>query len=373
MSRIDESRSGIYQGDSIELLGKARAGFARLVFADPPFNIGYRYKGYDDARRYDDYVAWSQRWMETAVRALTPDGSLYVAIGDEYAAELRMIGRELGLTLRNWIIWHYQFGQATRDKFARAHAHILYFVRDAKKFLFDGAQVRFPSSRHTEYSDRRANPDGRVPGDVWDEFPRVCGTFKEREGWHGCQMPEALLSRIIRVSSEPGDVVVDPFIGSGTTTAAAVKLGRIGIGIDQSEEYAAAARARLGRAEREAEAMRRPDASGWSEFERDCLRQIYRETATAIEGLVRNEAAMACVVRAVAVRSGRERQSEEIALELQRLFAKNELPRFKNDRPWKPKAHKKAEHTRDRKLVASWFTSRAGKLREQNENARQTG
>lgn len=374
MNRIDGSRSGVFHGDCIELLARAPTGFARLVFADPPFNIGYRYKGYDDAKRYEEYVAWSKEWMAAAVRALTADGSLYIAIGDEYAAEIRLIGRELGLTLRNWIIWHYQFGQAMRDKYARAHAHILYFVRDAKKFVFNGEQVRFPSSRHTEYGDRRANPEGRVPGDVWDEYPRVCGTFKERQGWHGCQMPEALLARIIRASSDPGDVVLDPFLGSGTTTAAAVKLGRVGVGIDQGAEYAKAARERLERAEREAEAMRRPDASGWSELERECLRQIYRETETAIEGLLKNAAAMACVGRSLAARAGIERGAEEIGTELKRMFARNELPRFKNDRPWKPKAHRKVEHTRDRKLVAGWLTPQSNKLRAVNSGAaRRTG
>jgi DNA modification methylase len=373
MTRFDTTRSAIYHGDSIKLLASAPAGFARLVFADPPFNIGYRYHGYDDARRYDDYVEWSRRWVKAAVRALAPDGSLYIAIGDDYAAELRIIGRKLGLTLRNWIIWHYQFGVSTREKFARAHAHILYFVRNAKDFVFNDEQVRFPSSRHTEYGDRRANPDGRVPDDVWTEFPRVCGTFREREGWHGCQMPEALLSRIIRVSSDPGDVVLDPFIGSGTTTAAAVKLSRIGIGIDQSDEYVAAARARLARAEEQAVEMRKPDASGWSEFDRECLRQVYRETETPVESLVANAAAMDCVARAIATRVGRRFATAEIEAELRRQFAKNLLPRFKNDRPWQPRRHRTAAHAPDRKLCASWFGSGADKLRRRNENARRTG
>src|SRR5262245_28877107 len=224
-------QSAIHCGDCVELLNAAPPGFARLVFADPPFNIGYRYSHYDDARAYDEYVNWSRGWMTAAVRALTPDGSVFVAIGDDYAAELRIIGRNLGLTLRNWIIWHYQFGQNTSEKFVRSHTHILYFVRDPKKHVFHDAMIRFPSARHTEYGDRRANPLGRLPDDVWNEFPRVCGTFKERQGWHGCQMPEALLARIICTASDPGDVVLDPLAGSGTTPAAAVKYGRIGVGI----------------------------------------------------------------------------------------------------------------------------------------------
>jgi len=84
-----------------------------------------------------------------------------------------------------------------------------------------------------------------MPNDVWDEYSRVCGTFKEREGWHPCQMPENLLARIIAVSSKPGDVVLDPFNGSGTTTVVACQLGRKYVGIDISENYVANARERL--------------------------------------------------------------------------------------------------------------------------------
>lgn len=104
MKAIDPGTSGIHHGNCVELLEATRPGWARLAFADPPFNIGYKYDSYDDAREYREYVAWSRQWIEATVRALTPDGSLYIAIGDEYAAELRIIGRELGLTLRNWII-----------------------------------------------------------------------------------------------------------------------------------------------------------------------------------------------------------------------------------------------------------------------------
>lgn len=373
MHQPDLSHNCIERGDCIRLLSRWPAGFARLVFADPPFNIGYRYHGYNDARSYREYVDWSRRWVAAAVRALAPDGSLFIAIGDDYAAELRLIGRELGLTLRNWIIWHYQFGQNMRDKFARAHTHILYFVRDSKRFVFHDGQVRFPSARHTEYGDRRANPLGRVPDDVWNEFPRVCGTFKERQGWHGCQMPEALLMRIVRVASDPGDVVLDPFVGSGTTVAAAVKLGRVGIGIDSSVEYAAAALKRLHAAEREAKAWREPGPDGWSEFERETLKQVYRETETGVASLVPNDAAMACVARALSARTGRGRGADVIREELLRLNSRNELPRFKNDRAFHPRQHRRGEHAGDRKLAASWFAGMPARLRRANELGRPAG
>jgi len=147
--------------------------------------------------------------------------------------------------MRNWIIWHYTFGQQTKNKFARAHTHIFYFVNDTKNFTFNDHAIRVLSDRQLIYNDRRANPTGKMPNDVWDEFPRVCGTFKERQGWHPCQMPESLLSRIIAVSSNPGDCVLDPFSGSGTTAAAAVQLGRNYLGVEISEKYVENANERL--------------------------------------------------------------------------------------------------------------------------------
>jgi len=232
-------------GDCIEILGKARKPFADLIFADPPFNIGYKYDKYYDKVKSKNYIAWTKDWMTVCKNVLKPHGSFYIAIGDDYAAYVRIIGEELGLVMRNWIIWHYTFGQQTKEKFARSHTHIFYFVSDKKDFTFNDYAVRVPSDRQLIYNDRRANLKGKMPDDVWGQYSRVCGTFKEREGWHPCQMPENLLARIIAVSSRPGDVVLDPFNGSGTTTAVACQLGRKYAGIDISENYVANARKRI--------------------------------------------------------------------------------------------------------------------------------
>jgi len=224
-------------GDCIEVLGKVDEPFADLIFADPPFNIGYKYDKYYDKVKKKNYIAWTKDWMSICKKVLKLHGSFYIAIGDDYAADVKIIGDELGLFMRNWIIWHYTFGQQTKNKFARAHTHIFYFVNDNKNFTFNDHAIRVPSDRQLIYNDKRANPTGKMPNDVWDEFSRVCGTFKERQGWHPCQMPESLLSRIIAVSSNPGDCVLDPFSGSGTTAAAAVQLGRNYIGVEISEKY----------------------------------------------------------------------------------------------------------------------------------------
>lgn len=251
-------------GDSIKVLNEGPEGWVDLVFADPPFNIGYLYDGYNDERKTEDYLKFSRDWMKAVHRALKPTGSFFLAIGDEYAADLCVIARrEIGFTMRNWIIWHYTFGQQPKMKFARSHTHILYFTKNEKEFTFNADSVRIPSARQTTYADARANPKGKLPDDVWflrpQEAPepffaaegdtwnvsRVCGTFKEREGWHGCQMPMGVLHRIIAAASSPGQIVLDPFNGSGTTTVAAALLGRHYVGIDQSEEYVGFAKKRL--------------------------------------------------------------------------------------------------------------------------------
>lgn len=226
----------IVVGDCVKILSAVREPVADLIFADPPFNIGYKYDCYEDRRAYEDYYAWTEQWMDACVKALKPAGSFWVAIGDEYAGEIRIIGRKLGLNLRNWVIWHYTFGQATKTKFARSHAHLFYFTKDVKQFTFNDMAVRIPSARQTTYADHRANPKGKIPDDVWS-FSRVCGTFNERVKWHPCQMPEKVLERIVRVASNPGDVVIDPFSGSGTTCCVAAKLGRQYFGVDISGQY----------------------------------------------------------------------------------------------------------------------------------------
>jgi len=245
---MQEFRNNIICRDCIEVLGKVGEPFADLIFADPPFNIGYKYDQYHDEVAGDKYVAWTKDWMSVCKKVLKPAGSFYIAIGDDYAAYVKIIADELGLVMRNWIIWHYTFGQQTKNKFARAHTHIFYFVNDGKKFTFNDDAVRIISDRQKIYRDKRANPEGKMPDDVWDEYPRLCGTFDERINFP-CQMPESLLARIIRVSSDEGQWVLDPFSGSGTTVVVARKLRRNYTGIEISKKYVKESLARLEQSE----------------------------------------------------------------------------------------------------------------------------
>jgi site-specific DNA-methyltransferase (adenine-specific) len=234
-----------------------------LAFADPPFNIGYEYDVYEDQKSAEEYLAWTKMWGEAVKRALKPTGSFWLAIGDDFAAELKVLfQRDLGFYCRSWVIWYYTFGVNCTKKFSRSHTHLFHFVMDPKNFTFNADAIRVKSARQTVYADSRAHSKGRLPDDTWylrphdvrngflpDHdtwyFPRVCGTFKERVGFHGCQMPEQLLARIVRLSSHGGDLVLDPFAGSGSTLVVAKKLSRRWIGFELSESYAAKIQVRL--------------------------------------------------------------------------------------------------------------------------------
>jgi len=284
--------------DCVEALNALPAGSIDLSFADPPFNIGYDYDIYHDQVGDREYLNWSRQWISAVHRVLKSDGTFWLAIGDEYAAELKLLSQEIGFHCRSWVVWYYTFGVNCKAKFTRSHAHLFHFVKDPENFTFHDQELdnRVPSARELVYNDKRANPLGRLPDDTWiirpadvageltsdddgswspsrlglpsdqdrtfalrpqdveggfqaDEdtwyFPRVAGTFRERAGFHGCQMPEQLLGRIIRTCSSPGDIVIDPFSGSATTLAAAKKLGRTFLGYEISEDYVNYGRRRL--------------------------------------------------------------------------------------------------------------------------------
>jgi site-specific DNA-methyltransferase (adenine-specific) len=251
----------IHQGDCVNGMKKLPDESVNLAFADPPFNIGYEYDEYDDRLESEKYLEWSHGWMQEIHRVLVATGSFWLAIGDEYAAELKVEAQKVGFQTRNWVVWYYTFGVHCKTKFTRSHAHLFYFVKDSKQFTFNSSAVAVPSARQLVYRDSRANPAGRMPDDTWilrpqdcdgftpDEdtwyFPRVAGTFKERAGFHGCQMPEQLLGRIIKACSNPEDVVLDPFSGSATTLTVAKKLDRQFLGFELSKEYAKLGRKRI--------------------------------------------------------------------------------------------------------------------------------
>lgn len=261
----------IHVGDCVSVLDRwVGDHVVDMIFADPPYNIGYSYDIYNDARPDEEYLTWLRQWISRCTALLAEHGSFWIAIGDEYAAEVKWIAtREIGLVLRNWVVWYYTFGVHCQSKFTRSHTHLLHLVKNPDRAIFHADAVRVPSARRLIYHDLRADPKGRVPDNTWilrpqqiphafrpDEdtwyVPRVAGTFSERARFHGCQLPERLVARAILACTDEGHVVLDPFAGSGTTLAVAKKLGRRWVGIELSANYAA-------HAERRVRAVRRGD------------------------------------------------------------------------------------------------------------------
>jgi len=251
-------------GDCVELMGQLEEGSVDLVFADPPFNINYKYDKYQDDKSIPAYVNWTEKWLKAAHRVLAPNGSIWVAIGDEMAAEV-CCELKKRFFQRNWVVWYYTFGVHTNKKFGRSHTHLLYFTKHPKVFTFNRRSVSVPSARMTTYADRRAAEGGKIPDDTWIlrpqdvptsfvpghdvwYFPRVAGTHKARQTFMTTHMPERVLGRIIEACSDQDDLVLDPFLGSGTTAVVAKKLRRRYLGFDISKDYVRQARERLSRA-----------------------------------------------------------------------------------------------------------------------------
>lgn len=251
----------LYCGDCVRVMASLPAGSVDLVFADPPFNVGYGYDQYDDRLPDDEYLQWTRQWLTEIKRALLPGGSVWVASGPQYQAEIKVLMGQVGLSWRQTVIWHYTFGPRQTTKFTPSWV-ALHHATAGEGWVWRGDEVRVPSARQLKYRDKRAVNGGKVPDNVWALLPgeeaalfrpdhdvwlesRVAGTFKERTG-HPCQMPEAVLERIIRVCSVEDALVLDPFLGSGTTAVVAQRLGRRVIGVELSESYLAGAARRMG-------------------------------------------------------------------------------------------------------------------------------
>jgi site-specific DNA-methyltransferase (adenine-specific) len=239
----------IITADCIHEMSQIAPGSVRLIVADPPYNQGVDYGNHHDDRMTPaEYLSWSGRWIQAAARLLTPDGSLWLINDHRWSARLQIAMEDAGLQRRQTITWYETFGVNTTKMFNRCSRPLLWMVRDPKRFVFnaDAPQIRRPSDRLTKYRDKRANPAGKLLDDVWI-ISRVAGTFRERIKGVPTQLPVELLRRVVACASSPGDLVIDPFAGSGTTGAACIELNRRFLGVEKSERWAGLAEERLTR------------------------------------------------------------------------------------------------------------------------------
>ncbi len=232
-----------------------------LVFADPPFNWNRAYDKWDDALPEKEYLDFTYEWLHLCIDGLRPGGALWVNIPDDWAAEIvcylkgRMERKPPAvMVMQNWCIWHYRFGQNATGRFINSKVHALYFIKSGGPHVWNPLEVVEMSDRAAIYGDKRTltKKDGmpakmRVPLDVWygRYWGRVQGNNSERRDYHDNQLPELYLDRVVRACTSPEALVLDPFLGSGTTGVLAHALGRHFIGIEFSKTNAQQAARRI--------------------------------------------------------------------------------------------------------------------------------
>lgn len=241
---IHNNNSMAILGDSLEILKHIKSNSINLIFADAPYNIGKDFGNNKD--KWSDvnlYIEWCKKWIDECMRTLSDTGTMYFMTATQHMPYLDIYANE-NYNVLSRIIWAYDSSSVQSKKiYGSLYEPILMINKKAKAnytFNYNDILVEAKTGAKRKLIDYRKNPPHpyntqKVPGNVWD-FNRVRFKMEEYEN-HPTQKPEALLERIIKASSNVGDVVLDPFAGSFTTSAVAVKLGRIGIGIDMNDEY----------------------------------------------------------------------------------------------------------------------------------------
>ena len=231
-------------GDSLEVLKSMKSNSVTLIFADAPYNIGKDFGNNKD--KWDsvrEYIEWCKLWIDECMRVLTDNGTIYFMTATQHMPYLDVYASEKYNVLCR-IIWSYDSsGVQSKKMYGSLYEPILMVNKSSKsKYIFNHEDilVEAKTGAKRKLIDYRKNPpqpysSEKVPGNVW-EFSRVRFKMDEYEN-HPTQKPEALLERIIKASSNVGDVVLDPFSGSFTTSAVAVRLNRVAVGIDMNEEY----------------------------------------------------------------------------------------------------------------------------------------
>lgn len=236
----------IHVGDSLELLNLIPKKSCKLVFADPPYNMGKNFGNNEDKwKSIQDYTNWCIIWIEKCISKLTNDGAIMIMGHPRYSAYLIPI-LERKLHYVNQIVYYYSDGMPEKKNFERRYEMIMYYRNNESNYTFNVDDVRIPLKRY----DKTSNPNGKNPNDVW-EINRVRWNSKERVSTddgkiaHLAQKPIRLMRRIILATTNVGDTILDPFLGTGTTSVAAQELSRKSYGIEMNPDYANIAKRRI--------------------------------------------------------------------------------------------------------------------------------
>ncbi|HDL17642.1 MAG TPA: MerR family transcriptional regulator [Bacteroidetes bacterium] len=255
---FETQHGALYNLDAIAFLKAIDNESIDLIFADPPCNI--KKAEWDSFASQQQYVEWSLRWIKEAHRILKPTGTLYVCGFSEILADIKWAANHLFKGCK-WLVWYYRNKANLGNDWGRSHESLLHF-RKSKQFISNIDNVRIPYNAHTlkypkrpqaqtsQYNNGKdkkyiwePNPQGAKPKDVF-EIPTLSNGSWEKTN-HTTQKPIELVKKCILASSNPGDIVVDPFGGSGTTYAVAEAFNRKWLGTDLNKEYCEISKKRL--------------------------------------------------------------------------------------------------------------------------------
>lgn len=227
-------------GDSLIELKNIPDKSISLIVTDPPYNLNKDYGNNQDKLEFDEYLDFSRKWLTEAKRVLKDDGTIYVFMGMRYISYIYdILEKELGMHFNSWITWFYTQGIGKTKGFSPRHDDILMFTKNPKKFTFNLDSIRVPQKYYRSVNNMR----GANPGNVW-EFSHMHYCNKNRKK-HPTQKPEGLYERMILASSNEGDTILDPFLGSGTLLRVCQQTNRNGIGIEINPEYVEMTKERL--------------------------------------------------------------------------------------------------------------------------------
>lgn len=240
MIMLDKYINKIIKGDCLELLKRIPDNSVDMTFADPPFNLKKKYNGYKDSLEFKEYIEWCDEWIGEMVRITKPTGSIFVHNIPKWLSYYVKLLNEHA-NFKHWIAWYAPTSPMGKS-LQPAHYGVLFYVKDSKKTKI--YEIRMPHERERksdylrkDYGGKKAglHPFGPLISDVWTDIHRIKHNKYRDE--HPCQLPVPLLERLILMTTDEGDIVLDPFVGTGTTAVAAKKLGRKYIGFDLDEEY----------------------------------------------------------------------------------------------------------------------------------------
>lgn len=219
-------------GDAVQELKKLKDESVDLIVTDPPYNLNKDYGNNNDNLIFEEYLEFSRLWIKEAVRVLKPNGTIYVFMGMRYISYIyNILEQEFGLHFKSWITWYYTQGIGKTKGYSPRHDDILMFTKDEKKYTFNLDDIRVPQKFYRSVNNMR----GANPGNVW-QFSHMHYCNKNRK-MHPTQKPEGLYERMILASSKEGDLVLDPFLGSGTLLRVCQNINRSAIGYDINPEY----------------------------------------------------------------------------------------------------------------------------------------